>query len=166
MKVSAGTWFFFWDVPGASWYCALKPSGSTRGVMVLKWLSCFINKEIINEISFFRIWLFMNDYDLITIWNIMLLYQENMCKIILTSLIEKNVLANFLNGPISKKSFLISKIFNNKVMVIIFILIGIYHLYLNMSLIKHNKIHFSFLCKFFKNTFFSNSRILMLDKNR
>merc|ERR1711917_92534 len=35
-----------------------------------------------------------------------------------------------------------------------------------MSLIKHNKIHFSFLCRFFKNTFFSNSRILMLDKNR
>ena len=45
-------------------------------------------------------------------------------------------------------------------------ILGIYHLYLNMSLIKHNRIIFSFLCKFFKNTFFSNSRILMLDKNR
>ena len=82
------------------------------------------------------------------------------------SLIEKNVLANFLNGPISKNSFLISKIFNNKVMVIIFILIGIYHLYLNMSLIKHNKIHFPFFCKFFKKSIFSKFSILNVDKNR
>ena len=79
---------------------------------------------------------------------------------------RKNVLANFLNGPISKNSFLISKIFNNKVMVIIFILIGIYHLYLNMSLIKHNKIHNPFFCKFFKKSFFSKSSILNVDKNR
>ena len=81
-------------------------------------------------------------------------------------LIEKNVLAIFLNGPISKNSFLISKIFNNKVMVIIFILIGIYHLYLNMSLIKHNKIHNPFFCKFFKKSIFSKSSILNVDKNR
>ena len=82
------------------------------------------------------------------------------------SLIEKNVLAIFLNGPISKNSFLISKIFNNKVMVIIFILIGIYHLYLNMSPIIHNKIHFLFFCNFFKNSIFSKFSILNVDKNQ
>ena len=96
---------FFWDVPGASWYCALKPSGSTRGVMVLKWLSCFINKEIINEISFFRIWLFINDYDLITIWNITLLYQENLCKKQIVIFNKKNVLDNILMILFLRKYF-------------------------------------------------------------
>ena len=76
------------------------------------------------------------------------------------------IFSHFLNSPISRNSILISKIFNNKVMVIIFILIGIHHLYLNMSPIKHNKIHFPFSCKFFKKSIFSKSSILNVDKNR
>merc|ERR1712240_909055 len=35
-----------------------------------------------------------------------------------------------------------------------------------MSVIKHNKIHNPFFCKFFKKTFFSKSSILNVDKNR
>merc|ERR1711951_212666 len=86
--------------------------------------------------------------------------------LLLISLIEKNVLAIFLNGPISKISIFFSKIFNNKVMVIMFILIAIHQLYLVMIPIECDKIHFTFFCRFFKkskNFFFS---ILMLDKNR
>ena len=53
---------------------------------------------------------------------------------------KKNVLAIFLNGPISKNSFLISKIFYNKVMVIIFILIGMWH-----DIIGKSCLNFSFI---------------------
>ena len=83
-------------------------------------------------------------------------------------MIEKNVLAIFLNGPISKNSILISKIFNNKVMVIIFIFIGIHQLYLNMRPIECDKIHFTFLCRFSKKAIFSFLFIfiLMVDRNR
>ena len=84
----------------------------------------------------------------------------------LISLIEKNVLANFLNGPISKNSFLISKIFPEKAMVIHFCLIVIYQLNINMRPTRHENIYFSSLCKKFKNPFFLIFRILMIDKNR
>merc|ERR1711867_276565 len=87
-------------------------------------------------------------------------------KILLISLIEKNVLAIFLNGPISKISIFFSKIFNNKGMVIIFIPIGIHQLYLVMIPIECDKIHFTLFCRFFKNSKMSFFSILMLDKNR
>ena len=45
--------------------------------------------------------------------------KKNCVKNLIDIFDRKNVLAIFLNGPISKNYFLISKIFNNKVMVII-----------------------------------------------
>ena len=65
----------------------------------------------------------------------------------LISLIEKNVLVNFLNGPISKKTFFFSKIFQEKAMVIFFCFIVIYQLDIDMRSTGHENIDFSFLCK-------------------
>ena len=79
-------------------------------------------------------------------------------------MIEKNVLANFLNGPISKNSIFFSKIFPEKVMVINFCFIVIYQLNISMTPTRLEKINFSSLCKIFKNAFFLNHRILMEDK--
>ena len=81
------------------------------------------------------------------------------------SSIEKNVLAIFLNGPISKKYFF-SKIFQEKVMVIIFCFIVIYQLNINMRPTRHKNIDFFSLCKKMKNPFFSIFRILVEDKIR
>ena len=46
---------------------------------------------------------------------------------------RKNVLAKFLNGPISKKSIFFSKILQEKVMVINFFSTVIYQLNINMT---------------------------------
>ena len=100
-----------------------------------------------NKMIFFSIWLLNISWeknyalnDLISIWNIRLLYKKNCVKTPIDIFDRKNVLANFLNGPISKNSFLISKIFYNKVMVIIFILIGMWH-----DIIGKSCLNFSFI---------------------
>ena len=62
-------------------------------------------------------------------------------------MIEKNVLANFLNGSISENSIFFSKIFPEKVMVINFCFIVIYQLNINMKPTSHENIYFSSLCK-------------------
>ena len=66
------------------------------------------------------------------------------------SLIEKNVLANFLNGPVSKNSIFFSKIFPEKVMVINYCFIVIYQLNINMRPTRHENINFLSSCKIFK----------------
>ena len=71
-------------------------------------------------------------------------------------MIEKNVLADFLNGGISKNSIFFSKIFPEKVMVINFCFIVIYQLNINMRPTIHENIHFSSLCTKLKYLFFKN----------
>ena len=65
---------------------------------------------------------------------------------------KKKVFAIFLNGFISKKKS--SKIFQEKVIVIIFCFIVIYQLNIDMRSTRHENIDFSFLCKKMKNPFF------------
>ena len=79
---------------------------------------------------------------MISIWNIRLLSKEFFLKIHLISLIEKKVLANFLNGAISINSIFFSKIFQEKVMVIIFCFIVIYQLIINIRPTRHAKKNF------------------------
>ena len=65
-------------------------------------------------------------------------------------------LSFFWNAPISQNSILISKMFKNKVIVIIFILMGIYQLYLNMRPIKYDDNEFSFFSVYFWSILFFN----------
>ena len=67
---------------------------------------------------------------------------------------RKNVLTIFLNGPISKNSIFYPKIFQEKVMVVIFCLIVIYQLNINVRPTTHENVNSSSFCKKSKTHFF------------
>ena len=77
------------------------------------------------------------------------------------NIFDKKCFSYFSNGPISQNSILISKISNNKVMVIISILIIIYRFNWSWHQWKNNNIHFTCFCKIFnKSILFSFEMIL------
>ena len=82
--------------------------------------------------------------------------KKNCVKNLIDIFYRKNVLAIFLNGPISKNSIFFSKILREKVMLIHFCFIVIHQLNIDMRPTSYENIEFSALCKKIKNPFFFN----------
>ena len=74
----------------------------------------------------------------------------------LISLMQKNVLAIFLNGPISKKTFFSLKSSIKRLWSYFFISISIYQMYFNMRPIRYENIYFAFFNRISKKHFFQD----------